>query len=1233
MRFLNKIIFINSADRSLRYAEVNLDGNVHFTGTQGVGKSTLLRAILFFYNADKLKLGISREKKSFDEFYFPYQNSYIIYEIITEINTFCFIAFKNQGRVAFRIIDSAYQKNYFLDDENKAFESWDKIREALNKEGIWHSKIINNYEEYRNIVYGNTPSVAKDLQKYFLIESKQYQNIPRTISNVFLNTKLDAEFVKKTIINSIDDSEAKIDLTLYSQGHLKDFESNIEDLRKWTEKNKNGEIIVQKQAQRIIENFQAFRFSEKQQKGLALQLGYQLQKVKGLLPKNKGFLAIESSKLEKNKSEIQEVTKVFENNREKIIEELGVVNSKLKTIVAKKEEYAKLGIEQLIERVSQKGSLELTRKNLLDEKQILSSRFLEIQQKYEAQLKQLENRFHEFKNNKQAEKNILTTDFISFKDQISQQYELIFNEVQKQFQEDISRAQQLIKDSEKQITDCKIQLAELKNRPFFAKEIDALHLEIQKLKSAVQEAENTITRSKERKGNLEKEYALEESQLQQDAHRKIERLKERQPILEARINDLENKIGGSKNSFYSWLNKEVPNWTHTIGKVIDEENVLFNTELNPEKLPVIESGLYGISIDTSKINKNVKSVADLENEKIELENEKNTNLQQVESIYAKLQEDLEKLKKKFQPQIKEIKESSLDAEFNRKNSLHQLEIAELSLSEWEEKAKIEREEQTQKAKDQLSVWLENKEKNVESLQNIEQKIREILNLKREEKNLKIKEEENRKNENFRNIELAITQEKEAIAEKEKQIKALQNNELSNQGADTQRISDIDAELKSIAVELTFIEQNTRSIERYRYDKEELFDKEVEFYAHKESLDKNLETITLDFQKNKELLLSEGAALKGKIGELKKTIDLQEQDLTAFEQLSKSSLYRDIEHFLDLFQEGHASDKSCSDIIGQLQQNSISQSNQYVELQESIHKFTGNFKENNIFNFKVKFIHKNEFFEFAEMLQEFIEVNKVKDFISRIEGYFSEIVETISSETSALLSKEGEIIKIIKEINQDFLAKNFVGAIKSMELRAEKSSNTIFQILLELKDFYDENLYNIGLVNLFSGENIAQQNEKVVSLLKQLLKEISISKTKEITLSDSFELQFKIIENDNDTGWVEKLSNVGSEGTDILVKAMINIMLLNVFKERATKKQKGDFQLHCMMDEIGKLHPTNVKGILKFANDRNILLINSSPMSYNAADYRYTYLLSKDKRNATHVKCLLKVRSEALTLVE
>ncbi|MDR3339884.1 MAG: ATP-binding protein [Candidatus Symbiothrix sp.] len=153
MKYLNKIVFINSA--ALKYAEIPVDGNVHFIGTQGVGKSTLLRTILFFYNADKQKLGIPREKKTFDEYYFPYQNSYIVYELQTETGEFCVLAFKSQGRVAFRFFDSGYDKKYFLDNEGKAYETWDKTRETFGK-NIGYTKIISSYEEYRNILYGNS---------------------------------------------------------------------------------------------------------------------------------------------------------------------------------------------------------------------------------------------------------------------------------------------------------------------------------------------------------------------------------------------------------------------------------------------------------------------------------------------------------------------------------------------------------------------------------------------------------------------------------------------------------------------------------------------------------------------------------------------------------------------------------------------------------------------------------------------------------------------------------------------------------------------------------------------------------------------------------------------------------------------------------------------------------------------------------------------------------------------
>ncbi len=178
------------------------------------------------------------------------------------------------------------------------------------------------------------------------------------------------------------------------------------------------------------------------------------------------------------------------------------------------------------------------------------------------------------------------------------------------------------------------------------------------------------------------------------------------------------------------------------------------------------------------------------------------------------------------------------------------------------------------------------------------------------------------------------------------------------------------------------------------------------------------------------------------------------------------------------------------------------------------------------------------------------------------------------------------------------------------------------ILREIQKYYHDYGYD-----LFTGNQpvlLCQRaigEEEAITLLRTFIKEIHVTAMTVSAWYDSFELRFRIVENGNDTGFIEKIANVGSEGTDILVKAMINIMLLNVFKEGASRKFK-DFKLHCMMDEIGKLHPNNISGILKFANDRNIILINGSPTELNRDAYKHVYLLTKGTQNKTRIARLI-----------
>src|SRR5690606_5555335 len=173
-------------------------------------------------------------------------------------------------------------------------------------------RIVNSYEEYRNILYGNNKGLSSEFRKYALLESKQYQNIPRTISNVFLNAKLDAEFVKETIIKSLNEEEVKIDLTTYSQTHLRDFEANLNDIKIWTERNQKGENPVEKQAEKVSTTYSAFRYLEQKRKELAFQLGFALDKVKQKLPQVREQLIAAELKRDRIKEKLDDLDQVFE---------------------------------------------------------------------------------------------------------------------------------------------------------------------------------------------------------------------------------------------------------------------------------------------------------------------------------------------------------------------------------------------------------------------------------------------------------------------------------------------------------------------------------------------------------------------------------------------------------------------------------------------------------------------------------------------------------------------------------------------------------------------------------------------------------------------------------------------------------------------------------------------------------------------------------------------------------
>lgn len=1220
MRNLNRIIFINSAN--IPYADdIYLDGNVHFIGTQGVGKSTILRAILFFYNADTQKLGIPVEKQSYTEYYFPYSNSYIIYEVTTENGAFCILSFKSMNRVNYRFINSPYRKDFFIDPESlTAYTGIERIRTQLDQANIDYTRIISTFDEYRNILYGN--GVSSDMQKYSLMESKQYQNIPRTIQNVLLNSKLDAEFIKRTIISSINEDETGVDLNNYKE-HLKFFETRLHDIEEYQKKE------TQKQVKEITSlSVQVARQQTSIVQGCR-ELAVAHQKASEALPIWKE--REQEAEAEKNKqlAQKQQLQEQSQQQCNQLQEQLAVLNNELQKAQKKEKEYKDLRIEDIIERSAKKEEWTNKRNGLQEEQRILTSQYTEISTKYKSLIQALNeqwNAIHEAKLKQAEELNDMYNDRL---ENARRKHESATDALYAEYEQLSQQLHPEMNEKQTAITAINYQMQLCRKENFYEQEQDELKHRIQSYTGIHESKKNRIRNSQLSIQELTLNWQNEERSGQAEKDNKLTSLKAEQEQLKPRVEELDTFLQNSRDTLQGWLKENKKGWEENIGKLCDE-SILWQTGLNPVQADKSDnSSFYGINIDLSNIDRHIKSINDYQKEKEEGEK----RLEEIAMQTIQLQKEKEaltiQLKQKYQPRIKEQKDIILLQEYELEKLEKQYQADMLDLEEWKKKANAERQQKLHTLEVQQNSLKSELKEIEEKLKNLNSEKTEKLNqLKNEWKDQQqqIATEKERQAENLRKEEQE--EQKRIAADKDNYERDMQK-ELHSQGADTERLQEIAKQLAQLSEELNYIDRHATLIIEYQKDKRDLIDLLPEWQHKYGILKKQLDA-------EKETARKEVAALQEKINGTNKILSEAENKLRTLtaniEAFDKIPAYDWYKPHQDLFgTEAHimtdiAIEKDSIELIDELGR----MQNQYLQLQGRLRKeinlFTGHFDEDNTFKFKTKFNEDWEYVRFAEELNDFVEEKRITEFISRINNEHSDIFKRISMDTSMLTASESDIHDLINRINKGFQICNFVGVIQCIEMKVEESSNRVMNSLRAIQKYYSEHAYDLTPgTNLFSSENEQLVKQEAISLLRDFIKEIHAYRYDTIRLYDSFELRFRVIENNNDTGFVEKLSNVGSEGTDILVKAMINIMLLNIFKESASQKFR-DFKLHCMMDEIGKLHPSNVNGILKFANDRNIILINGSPTELNRDAYKHVYLLTKGAQSKTRIARLISDKS-------
>ena len=836
MRQLSKIVFINSAN--IRYGEVRLDGNVHLIGTQGVGKSTVLRAILFFYTAEKNKLGISREKKSFDEFYLPGANSYLIYEVESEFGAFTVLVFRRNAHSVFRFINAPFQKEWIIDENGEMTADSSVIRRRLGSASM--TRIVDEYQDYRDIIYGNRRVAGKELARYCIMETAKYQNIPRSLQNVFLGAKVDADFIKDIIIRSLGDEEPGIDL-VYFRSQLAGFEREYNDIQAWFQKNKQGEVTVRRQGEKVIEHYRRLLYLDDELLNALLELRFARRYAQEHIPLLEKQAEDKEIELNKHKEKLAELQDKFNKELSALEQEYGAVKDKLDRIPELKKKYEQLKIQELVEEDGREPALKAQLESLQALRERLTREYTDISAKYAALEREQRLGFDAFKAAMERWKVEIGAAYNNQMQKVAETLRTEMSAIEEAFREREEAVRGQLEDLAERIGEADKQLTLAGMLMPYASEIEAAKAELSKLSGEDRALKASEKEMQARIDAATKEAQMLQATLVRDYDDKLESVRNRIADLSSQVAGIDELLSSMDGSLMQWLSQHKPDWAQNIGKVADERTILYAKNLWPSEGK--GDSLYGVDIDLSGLKTRVRTPEQLMEEKQKLEKERQKQQVEQERMLAEKESELSSLRKKHNARIKDLKEQLAQLQTAALMLPAKMEGMQKQIAAYEQRTQEERTAAKARYKQQLDDLRSQKVLAVEQRSRLqgekaaERKRAEDADAKRR-KSLKQQYDAA-----IDAIVKEITAKEAALQQSLETLAKERSRELAGQGADTQALEKCETEIRELSTRLELIATNKEVLFNYRKDKAEFFDKRDVFLSQKKAIEGKKEALS------------------------------------------------------------------------------------------------------------------------------------------------------------------------------------------------------------------------------------------------------------------------------------------------------------------------------------------------------------------------------------------------------
>ncbi|MCP4325227.1 MAG: ATP-binding protein, partial [Alteromonadales bacterium] len=212
---LLRIIIIDSFWQG-QVNELDLTGHSQLEGTNGAGKTSLMRLLPLFYGMRPSDI-VSKvdQAKNFADFYLPRESSILVYEFQRPFGQTCQVLATSDGRgVHFKFIDGAYDSQHFLANNEggkaKPF-TINEIEKNYRQLGKDSSKFLG-IDKYRQVIQnlrsGRKHKEIRLLQNRFSFSDQASPHIDKVVNGT-IEKNLDFEAVKRMLVAIASDHLAR----------------------------------------------------------------------------------------------------------------------------------------------------------------------------------------------------------------------------------------------------------------------------------------------------------------------------------------------------------------------------------------------------------------------------------------------------------------------------------------------------------------------------------------------------------------------------------------------------------------------------------------------------------------------------------------------------------------------------------------------------------------------------------------------------------------------------------------------------------------------------------------------------------------------------------------------------------------------------------------------------------------------------------------------------------------